>query len=98
MEGVVRMSVRLRRAAVSVLAFSACLLLCAAACAPSHPDSPPPTPDGPAVAASMASASTQVCEAPLGGPEAFLLAAGVAATAVFLAVRRLESFELTETD
>ncbi len=50
------------------------------------------------IADSIASVSTQDFEASLGGPEAFLLAASVAATAVFLAVRRLESFELTETD
>ncbi len=50
------------------------------------------------IADSIASVSNQDFEASLGGPEAFLLAAAVAAAAFFLAVRRLESFELTDTD
>ena len=46
----------------------------------------------------FATVSKQDFEASLGGPEAFILAAAVAAAALFLAVRRLESFELTDTD
>ncbi len=46
----------------------------------------------------VATVRTQDFEATVGGPEAFILAAVVAAAALFLAVRRLESFELTETD
>ncbi len=46
----------------------------------------------------IATVSKQDFEANLGGPEAFILAAAVAAAALVLAVRRLESFELTDTD
>ena len=50
------------------------------------------------IADSIASVSSEDFDASLGGPEAFILAAVVAATGLFLAVRRLESFELTDTD
>ncbi|MCH8051988.1 MAG: ABC transporter permease [Chloroflexi bacterium] len=46
----------------------------------------------------FATVSEQEFEATIGGPEAFILAAVAAAGALFLAVRRLESFELTNTD
>jgi len=46
----------------------------------------------------IATVSKQDFEANLDRPEAFILAAVVAAGALFLAVRRLESFELTDTD
>ena len=46
----------------------------------------------------FATVSKQDFEASLGGPEAFILASVAAATALVLAVRRLESFELTDTD
>ncbi len=50
------------------------------------------------IADSIASVSSQDFNATVGGPEAFILAAIVAATCLFLAVRRLQSFELTDTD
>ena len=50
------------------------------------------------IADSIASVSSQDFDATVGGPEAFILAMVVAATALFLAVRRLQSFEITDTD
>jgi ABC-2 type transport system permease protein len=50
------------------------------------------------IADSIASVSSQDFDATLGGAEAFILAAVVVATGLFLAVRRLQSFELTDTD
>jgi ABC-2 type transport system permease protein len=50
------------------------------------------------IADSIASVSSQDFDATVGGPEALILAAIVAATSLFLAVRRLQSFELTDTD
>jgi hypothetical protein len=46
----------------------------------------------------FATVSEQEFEANLGGPEGLILAAVVAAAALILATRRLESFELTDTD
>lgn len=46
----------------------------------------------------FATVSEEEFEATLAGPLAFVLAAAVAATGLFLAVRRLQSFELTDTD
>ena len=46
----------------------------------------------------FATVSKQVFEATLRGPEAFILAAVVTVAALVLAVRRLEAFELTDTD
>ncbi len=46
----------------------------------------------------FATVSKQDFEATVGGPEAFILATFAAAAALVLAVRRLEAFELTNTD
>lgn len=46
----------------------------------------------------FATVSKQDFEATVGGPEAFVLATFAAAAALVLAVRRLEAFELTDTD
>lgn len=46
----------------------------------------------------FATVSKQDFEATVGGPEAFVLAVFAAAAALVLAVRRLEAFELTDTD
>ncbi len=46
----------------------------------------------------FATVSKQDFEANLGGPEALILATVAAAAALVLAVRRLEAFELTDTD
>ncbi len=46
----------------------------------------------------FATVSKQDFEATLGGPGAFILATVAAAAALVLAVRRLEAFELTDTD
>ena len=50
------------------------------------------------IADTIATVRKQDFEANLGGVEGFVLAAVVVAAALFLAVRRLERFELTDTD